>query len=416
MQVVNEPGVPTRTGTSTVRDTTPDLTLVRGNLDVTWRNTGENLGSDHDIICVTLGGTDIKAKLGQANIIDWDRLRRSAGSEGEDESQDAKTYEAWAKKQREFVKKFTEKITTTTQIPFADSRLSYMWAARHGLARRWKRQRHNKKLRRRIHALNKQVTEYAEQLCRENWMKKCDDLQGTLSTKKTWKLLRHLIDPLKSKSACARDLTKTINSYDGDGEKLIRELTSKYLKSEKSGNPTHEYEGDSNVEMDEAFTELELVEAIDESNRGSAPGIDGATYKMLKNMRDKSRAELLNLVNASWEKGSLPKEWKEAEVYFLPKPGNEPHVDNLRPISLTSCVGMVVERMVFKRLQRHLDITDQMPPTMDGFRRHLSTQDVLVQIHELVIKRYHCADVQGRVGELDGGDPSESGKDSARVR
>ncbi|KAG0443396.1 hypothetical protein HPB47_014966 [Ixodes persulcatus] len=74
--------------TSTVRDTTPDLTLVRGNLDVTWRNTGENLGSDHDITCVTL----------RVTITDWDRLRRSADSEGEDEDEDSKTYEAWAKK------------------------------------------------------------------------------------------------------------------------------------------------------------------------------------------------------------------------------------------------------------------------------------------------------------------------------
>ncbi|KAG0434857.1 hypothetical protein HPB47_018829 [Ixodes persulcatus] len=181
MEVVNEPG----TGTSTVRDTTPDLTLVRENLKVTCRNTGENLGSDHDIICVTLGGTDIKAKLGQANITDLDWLRRSADSEGEDEDQDTKTYEAWAKKQREFVMKFTQKITTTTQVPFVDSRISHMWAARHGLIRRWKRQRHNNKLRRRIHALNKQAAEYAEQLYRENWIQMCEDLQGTPSTKRT---------------------------------------------------------------------------------------------------------------------------------------------------------------------------------------------------------------------------------------
>ncbi|KAG0416010.1 hypothetical protein HPB47_006825 [Ixodes persulcatus] len=99
---------------------------------------------------------------------------------------------------------------------------------------------------------------------------------------------------------------------------------------------------------------------------------------MLKNMSDKSRAELLNLANASWEK---------ADVRFIPKPGKPPHVDNLHPISLTSCVGKVVERMVFKRLQRHLDVTDQMPPTMNGIRRHLSTQDVSVQLHELVIKK-----------------------------
>ncbi|XP_077548089.1 uncharacterized protein LOC144160808 [Haemaphysalis longicornis] len=390
MTVVNEPGVPTRAGTGTARDTTPDLTLVRGDLDVAWHNTGENLGSDHDVICVTLRGPDIKAKVGYASITDWDRLRKKAeADDGEVEESDdeVKTYRAWAEKQRELVQKCTQKIATTTQVPFVDIRLAQMWEARHGLTRRWKRQRHNKKLRKRIHDLNRQAAEYAIQLCRENWMKVCDGLQGTLSTKKTWKLLRHLIDPLKSKSAGARDLARTINSYDGDGDKLVRQLTQKYLKTEKSGKPSLEYDGRSNEDMDAAFTELELIAAIDESNQASAPGIDAITYKVLRNMSDKSRTELLDLANAAWEKGSLPKEWKEAEVRFIPKPGKPPHVDNLRPISLTSCVGKVVERIIFKRLQKHLDTTHQMPPTMYGFRGHLSTQDVLVQLHEVVIKK-----------------------------
>lgn len=342
------------------------------------------------MICVTLRGPDIKAKLGHTSITDWDRLRKKAEAEddeAEETDDEVKTYQAWAEKQRELVKKYTQKIATTTQVPFVDSRLAHMWEARHGLTRRCKRQRHNKKLRKRIYELNKQAAEYAIQLCRENWMKICDGLQGTLSTKKTWKLLRHLIDPLKSKSAGARDLARTINSYDGDEEKLIRELTRKYLNTEKSGEPTLGYEGASNEDMDAAFTELELIAAIDESNQGSAPGIDDITYKVLRNMSDKSRTELLDLANAAWKKGSLPKEWKEAEVHFIPKPGKPPHIDNLRPISLTSCVGKVVERMVFKRLQRHLDTTHQMPPTMYGFRGCLSTHDVLVQIHELVIKK-----------------------------
>lgn len=74
-----------------------------------------------------------------------------------------------------------------------------------------------------------------------------------------------------------------------------------------SGNPTLEYEEDSNVEMDEAFTDLELVAPIYESNQDTALGIYAVTYKMLKNMGDQSRAELLNLANAAWEKVSLPK-------------------------------------------------------------------------------------------------------------
>lgn len=59
----------------------------------------------------------------------------------------------------------------------------------------------------------------------------------------------------------------------------------------------------------------------------------------------------------------------------------------MHPISLTSCVGKVMERMVLRRLQAHLDETSHMPATMYGIRQHLSTQDVLIQLHELVIKR-----------------------------
>lgn len=78
MAVVNEPAVPTKTGTGTARDTTPELTILRGHLNVARHNTGENVGSDHDVICVALRGPSIKTKLGHASITDWDRLRKKS--------------------------------------------------------------------------------------------------------------------------------------------------------------------------------------------------------------------------------------------------------------------------------------------------------------------------------------------------
>ncbi|XP_077541084.1 uncharacterized protein LOC144153308 [Haemaphysalis longicornis] len=74
-----------------------------------------------------------------------------------------------------------------------------------------------------------------------------------------------------------------------------------------------------------------------------------------------------------------------AEVRFIPKPGKSPHIENLRPISLTSCIGKIMERIILKRLQNHLDATQQMPDTMFGFRKHLGTQDVLIQLKEEVL-------------------------------
>ncbi|XP_037557435.1 uncharacterized protein LOC119434340, partial [Dermacentor silvarum] len=92
-------------------------------------------------------------------------------------------------------------------------------------------------------------------------------------------------------------------------------------------------------------------------------------------------------INEAWENSRLPKEWKDAEVRFVPKTGKALTIDNMRPISLTSCVGKVMERMVLRRLQKHLEETNQMPETMYGFRQHLSTQDVMIQLHELLVKQ-----------------------------
>lgn len=63
-----------------------------------------------------------------------------------------------------------------------------------------------------------------------------------------------------------------------------------------------------------------------------------------------------------------------------------PHVDNLRPISLVCCVGKVMERIILNRLQKHIDNTELTPMSMFGFRQSLCTQDIILQLKELVFK------------------------------
>ncbi|XP_077564339.1 uncharacterized protein LOC144179776 [Haemaphysalis longicornis] len=100
-------------------------------------------------------------------------------------------------------------------------------------------------------------------------------------------------------------------------------------------------------------------------------------------MSDAATAELLDQINVAWERSELPAEWKEAEVRFISKPGKPLTIENMLPISLTSCVGKVVECMVLQRLQGFLDETNQTSATMYGFRQHLCTQEVLLQLNEL---------------------------------
>ncbi|KAM7293815.1 hypothetical protein ISCGN_023398 [Ixodes scapularis] len=60
---------------------------------------------------------------------------------------------------------------------------------------------------------------------------------------------------------------------------------------------------------------------------------------------------------------------------------------NLRPISLTSCVGKLLEHMVQNRLSPYIEVNGHFPTAMYGFRPHLSTQDVLLQLKEEIIDR-----------------------------
>lgn len=298
--LLNEPDVTTRRGNSAARDTTPDLSWLSGTLDVSWRSEEVDLGSDHSVIGITIRGSRYRAVLGTARITDWDKMRKftqeqeEASEEESGRAETQQTYTEWSRDQKKTLQKFTQEIATTSQTPYVDARLTHMWAARHSLTRRWKRQRHNRKLAKRIAALNKQIAEHAAKLCRENWLKTCDGLQGKLSTWKTWCLLRHLIDPLSSKTATNRNLTKVLNMYKGDGRRLLEDLKAKYLKTEKGQYPEPErYEGPDNEDLDRPFSMTELWTAIDQSNKKSAPGRDAITYKLLSNMSSKAARGLL---------------------------------------------------------------------------------------------------------------------------
>ncbi|KAG0443132.1 hypothetical protein HPB47_015257 [Ixodes persulcatus] len=65
-----------------------------------------------------------------------------------------------------------------------------------------------------------------------------------------------------------------------------------------------------------------------------------------------------------------------ATVVLIPKPGRPPGVVNLRPISLTSCVGKVAEHVIHNRISRHIE-GKNLFPYMIGLRASLSTQDAM---------------------------------------
>lgn len=94
---------------------------------------------------------------------------------------------------------------------------------------------------RRIAALAEEANEYASKLATEGWVSFCSSLQGTLSTAKTWTILRNILDSDKSKSATNRTMQKIAEDFPGTDDDLIKAVKVRYIgESATTTNSTNQ--------------------------------------------------------------------------------------------------------------------------------------------------------------------------------
>ena len=94
---------------------------------------------------------------------------------------------------------------------------------------------------------------------------------------------------------------------------------------------------------------------------------------------------MVDIFNTSWRTGLLPSSWKKATMIPILKPGKPPNkADSYRPISLTSCLCKLMERMVNRRLIWYLENNRLLMDEQSGFRQCRSTEDQLTYIAQTI--------------------------------
>lgn len=151
------------------------------------------------------------------------------------------------------------------------------------------------------------------------------------------------------------------------------------------------------LEYNLPFTLAELEEALSQLKK-SAPGQDEIRNEMLKNMPPIMIEKLLELFNNLWNQCTYPQEWKEAIVVPILKQNKDPlNPSSYRPVSLTSCLGKVLEKMVNARLDWYLENKNIISPFQSGFRGGRSTMDNLIiledEIQDAFMRREHAVAV-----------------------
>ena len=128
------------------------------------------------------------------------------------------------------------------------------------------------------------------------------------------------------------------------------------------------------------FTLPELKFAIS-SLRCVVEGPDGVHNVMLRHLPESALDALLRLFNSLWRAGIYPDVWREATVIPLLKAGKSGHEPlHYRPISLTSSLGKLMEKLVNTRLTWFLEFHDLLASAQCGFRKNRSTVDHILTL------------------------------------
>ena len=132
--------------------------------------------------------------------------------------------------------------------------------------------------------------------------------------------------------------------------------------------------------------EEDVREALGAIKDGSAPGPEGISTRVIRELKEELVRPLTILFRASMDKTKIPDEWRDAIVSPIFKKGKKSEPSNYRPVSLTSIFGKTLERIVKKNLVQHIETNNLLRDTQHGFRPGRSPETNLIDFFNTATK------------------------------
>ena len=134
------------------------------------------------------------------------------------------------------------------------------------------------------------------------------------------------------------------------------------------------------------FTPDDIKEAIKELDPYSAAPDGDIPAKIICDFRDALSLPLWLLWKRSFDTGVIPPDLKLQYITPIYKKGNRTEAVNYRPVSLTSHIIKIFERVVRKHLVKHLEDNNILPDSQHGFRKNRSCLTQLIEHVDSVLK------------------------------
>lgn len=200
---------------------------------------------------------------------------------------------------------------------------------------------------------------------RDSWRNYCENIDFHTSPGKIWRAIKSF----KNRSLAPNNSSPTVDM--DEASRVISTLCPDYCPPQILFQDTPLPPNNDLLGRD--ISEEEVSEVIIRLNPRSSPGLDGISYRIIQNMPIYLHKLLVNIYNNILLTGTYPLAWRTVLVFLIPKstPGK------LRPISLTSCLLKIMEKVLATRLQWWTESNLIISSTQFGFRRGKSCFDNL---------------------------------------
>ena len=132
------------------------------------------------------------------------------------------------------------------------------------------------------------------------------------------------------------------------------------------------------------FSPVKVYDVLKQLKINKSNGPDHISNRMLKETAEVMAAPLSDLFNKSMQTSRFPLTWKRANVAPIHKKSDRQVKENYRPISLLSCVGKVMERIIFNELYEYFQEHNLLTWRNAGFKKHESTiNQLLLMVHKI---------------------------------
>ena len=124
--------------------------------------------------------------------------------------------------------------------------------------------------------------------------------------------------------------------------------------------------------------QMHEIETSAKKLKPTSPGIDEVDNRIIKNLPANYYNYIKQLFNKSWFNESLALSWKIALMIPIIKPDKDPMIlKSYRPVSMLSCLGKLMERIIYERLNWYIEKNSILLQEQAGFRKKRSAADLI---------------------------------------